>query len=106
MGDSVPRVSVLSVPCYDETDDDNYQSGFHAQSYYGTHEPGLAHPGITRGCQWRLSRCDWYEVPTRPVPAPLPRHGELGIPQQPIVDRGACQTLSPSAFGSNAKLPR
>ena len=22
------------------------------------------------------------------MPGPLPRHGELGIPQQPIVDRG------------------
>ena len=30
----------------------------------------------------------WYEAPTRPVPAPLPRHGELGVPRQPIVDRG------------------
>ncbi len=43
---------------------------------------------MTRGCQERLSRLHWYEAPTRPAPAPLPRHGELGVPQQPTVDRG------------------
>ncbi len=76
MGESVPRVSVRSVPRYNETsDDDNYQPGFHTQSYYATHEPGLAHPDVTRGCQEWLSRHDWYEAPTRPAPAPLPRHG-------------------------------
>ncbi len=89
MGESLPRISTWSVPRYDETlDDDNYQPGFHAQSYYGTHEPGLAHPDVTRGCQGRLSHRDWYKVPTRVVPAPLRRHRELGVPQQPIVDRG------------------
>ncbi len=89
MGESIPHVSPRSVPRYDKTsDDDNYQPGFHAQSYYDTHEPGLAHPDTTRGCQEWLSRRDWYEAPNRPAPAPLPRHGELGIPQQPIVDRG------------------
>ncbi len=81
--------SAKSVPRYDETsDDDNYQPGYHARPYYGTHKLGLAHPDVTRGCQERLSCIGWYEAPTRPVPAPLPRHGELGVPQQPIVDRG------------------
>ncbi len=51
MSKSVPRVSARSVPRYDGTsDDDKYQPGFHAQSYFGTHEPGLAHPDMTRGC--------------------------------------------------------
>ncbi len=65
MRESVPHVSAQSVPRHVETsDDDNYQPGFHAQSYFGTHEPGLAHPDVTRGCQEWLSRCDWYEAPT------------------------------------------
>ena len=64
MSESVPR----SVPRYDETsDDNNYQPGFHAQSYFGTHEPSLAHPDVTRGCYERLSRREWYEAPTRPA---------------------------------------
>ena len=46
------------------------------------------HPDINRGCQERLSRRDWYKAPARPAPTPLPRQGEFGIPQQPIVDRG------------------
>ncbi len=58
-GESVPRVSTRSVPRYEETsDDDNYQPGFHAQSYFGTYEPSLAHPDVTRGCQKRLSHRD------------------------------------------------
>ncbi len=89
MGQSVPRVSARSVPRYDETSDhDNYQPGFHAQTYFDTHEPCLAHRDVTRGGQERLSHRDWYEAPNTPVPAPLPTHGELGIPQQPIVYRG------------------
>ncbi len=35
-----------------------------------------------------LSHSDWYEAPARPAPAPLPRQGEFGIPQQPIMDTG------------------
>ncbi len=89
MGQSILRVSARSVPHYDETsDDDNYQPDFQTQSHYGRHEPGLAHPDITRGCQERLSCRDWYEAPARPAPAPLPRQGEFGVPQPPNVDRG------------------
>ncbi len=63
MGESVLRINAWSVPCYNETsDDDNYQPGFHAQSYYGTKEPLLAHPDVARGCQERLSRRDWYKA--------------------------------------------
>ena len=59
MSESIPRISTQSVLRYDETlDDDNYQPGFHAQSYFGTHEPSLAHPDVTRGCQERLSHRD------------------------------------------------
>ncbi len=47
------------------------------------HVPG---DDITRGCQERLSRRDWYEAPARPAPAPLPRQEEVGIPRQPVVD--------------------
>ena len=55
LGESVLCVST-SVPRYDETsDDDNYQPGFHPQSYFGTHEPSLAHPDVTRGRQEQLS---------------------------------------------------
>ncbi len=90
MGKGIPCVSVRSVPCCEETsDDDNYQPGFHAQSYTGTHEPDLAHPDVTRGCPERPSRRDWYEAVNRPMSAPLPRHRELGILQPPVVDRGA-----------------
>ena len=89
IGESVPHVSARSVPRYDETsDDDNYQPGFHPQSYAGLYEPSLVHPDVTRGRQERLSHHDWYEAPNRPAPATLPRHGELGIPQPPIVGRG------------------
>ncbi len=89
MGESVPRVSAWSVPRYDKTSyDDNYQPGFHAQSYADTHGPSLAHPGVTRGYQERPSCRVWYEASNRPAPASLPRHGELGVPQQPIVNRG------------------
>ena len=83
MGESVPRVTTRSVPRYD----DNYQPGFHPQSYYATYESSLAHSDVTRGCQERLSHLDWYEAPPRPAPAPLLRHDELGVPQQHIVDR-------------------
>ena len=77
-----------SVPRYVETsDDDNYQPGFHAQPYLGAHEHSPAHPDVTKGYQEWLSCHDQYEAPNRPAPAPFPRHGELGIPQQPIVDR-------------------
>ncbi len=89
ISESVPCVSTRSVPHYDETsDDDNYQPGFHAQPYLGTHEPSLAHPGMTRGYQERPSLRDWYEASNWPAPAPLPRHRELGVPQHPILDRG------------------
>ena len=78
-----------SVPRYDESsDDDNYQPGFHAQPYLGTHEPDLAHPDVTGGYPERPSRRDWYEANNRPTPAPLPRHRELGVPQPPVVNRG------------------
>ncbi len=81
MGKSVPCVSVRSVPRYDETsDDDNYQPGFQAQSYNSTHEPGLAHPDVTRGCQKRLSCRYWYETPARPASVSLPRQEEFGVP--------------------------
>ena len=89
MGDSVPCVNGRSVPRYDEiSDDDNHQPGFHAQSYLGTHEPGLSHLYVTRVYQERPSPRDWYEASYRLVTASLPRHRELGVPQQPIVDRG------------------
>ena len=80
VGEGIPCINAWCVPHYEETsDDDNYQPGFRAQSHYGTREPGLAHPDLTRGCQ---ERRDWYEAPARPVPAPLPRQEEFGIPQQ------------------------
>ncbi len=89
IGEGIPRVSTRSVPRYDETsDDDNYQPGFHAQPYLGTHEPDLAHPDVIRGYPEWPSRCDWYEATNRPAAAPLPRHREFGIPQPPVVDRG------------------
>ncbi len=89
VGKSIPCVIAQSVPRYDETsNDEHYQPGFQAQPYYGTHEPGLAHPDITRGCQEQLSLHDWYEAPARPAPAPLPRRGEFGIPQPHAVDSG------------------
>ncbi len=89
VGEGIPRVNARSVTCYEETsDDDNYQPGFRAQSHYGTCEPGLAHPHVTRGCQERLSRRDWYETLARPAPAPLPRQEEFGIPRQPAVGWG------------------
>ncbi len=87
VGEDIPRVNTQSVPRYEKTlDDDNYQSGLGAQSHHGAYEPGLAHPGITRGCQERLSHRDWYEVPARSVPAPLPRQEDFGVPRRPIVD--------------------
>ena len=105
MGESVPRISARSVPRYDETSDDgNYQPGFQTQSYYGTHEPGLAHPDVTRGCQERLSCRDWYEAPARPAPAPLPRQGEFGIPQQHIVDRGPVRPFPQVCFAQMQEL--
>ena len=54
----------------------------------GTHEPDLAHPDVIRGYPEWPSRHDWYEAANQPMPAPLPRHRELGVPQQPIVGRG------------------
>ncbi len=89
IGGSVPCISAQSVPRYDKTsDDDNYQPAFHAQSYLATHEPGLAHPDLIRGYQDRPSHRDGFEASNQPAPAPLPRHRELGVTQQPFVDRG------------------
>ncbi len=82
-------VSTRSVPRYNESsDDDNYQPGFHAQPYAGTHEPDIAHPDVIRGYPEWPSRHDWYTLNNWPTPAPLPRHRELGIPKPPVVDRG------------------
>ncbi len=107
MGEGIPHVNAWSVPCCDETsDDNNYQLGFRAQSHYGTREPGLAHPDITRGCQERLSRRDWYEAPARPAPAPLPRQEEFWRSTTTCCGLGACQTISPGALGSSVGLPR
>ncbi len=48
VGEDFPRINVRSVPCSDDTsDDDNYQPGLGAQSHYGTHELGLAHSDST-----------------------------------------------------------
>ncbi len=89
VGEDIPCINAWSVPHYDETsDDDNYQPGFSVLSHSGACEPGLSHLGITRGCQEQLSRCDWYEAPTRPVPAPLPRQEEFGVPRQAVMDWG------------------
>ncbi len=88
VSESIPRVNARSVPHYDESSDDkNHQPVFPTQAYSDVHEPGLAHPDVTRGCQERLSHRDWYEAPTRLVPAPLPKQGDFGIPQQPIADK-------------------
>ncbi len=85
VGEGIPLV----LSHYDETsDDDNYQPGFRTQTRYGTREPGLAHPDVTRGCQERLSNRDWYEAPPTPAPAPLPRQEDFGVPRQPVVDWG------------------
>ncbi len=102
MGEGISRVSTRSVPRYDETsDDDNYQPGFHAQSYAGTHKPDLAHPDVIRGNPER------HHAPTgtRQLTSLhlLPCQGTEACHNLPL---GACQTLSPSAFGSNAGLPR
>ncbi len=89
IGKSVSCVRARSVPRFDETSkDDNYQPGFHTQSYLGTHEPGLAHPNVTRGYQKWSSHRGCHEASNRHAPALLPKHRELGISQQPIVDRG------------------
>ncbi len=91
IGKFIPRISARSVPRYDETsDDDNYQPGFHAQSYAGTHEPGLGHPDVIRVYPEWPSHRNWYEAATRPMEALLPRHRELGIPQPPIPSRAHC----------------
>ncbi len=64
VGEGIPRINAQSVPRYDETsDDDNYQPGLGAQYHYGTHEPGLAHPDVTRGCQERLYTTGHLENP-------------------------------------------
>ena len=89
IGEGIPCITARSVPHYDETsDDDNYQPGFHPHPYLGTHEPDLAHPDVIRGYQEWPSRRDWYRATNRPVPTPLPRHREFGIPQPTAVDRG------------------
>ena len=87
VGEDIPRISERSVPRYDETsDDDNYQPGPGALPHSGAREPGLSHPGITRECQERLSRRDWYEAAARPTPAPLIRQKEVGVLWQPVVE--------------------
>ncbi len=89
MGEGIPRVSVWSVPRYNETcDDDSYSPGFHAQTRLGTHEPNLAHPDVTRGYPERPSRRDWYKAANQPTPTPLPRTREFDVPQPHVVDRG------------------
>ncbi len=94
VGEGISHVNAWSVPHYKETsDDDNYQPSLGTQSYSGTHEPSLAHSGITRGCQEQLSRRDWYEAPARPTATTC-----CGL--------GACQTITPSTVGTNARIPR
>ncbi len=89
MGEGIPCISARSEPRYDKTsDDDNYQPGFHAQPYAGTHELDLAYPDVIRGYQELPSRRDWYEANNWPMPAPLPLQRELGVPQPHVVDRG------------------
>ncbi len=93
VGEGIPRINSRPAPRYDETsDDDNYQPGIRTQTHYGTREPALAHPDVTRGCQEQLSRRDWYEAPARPAPAPLPRQEECGAPRQPVVDWGPARS--------------
>ncbi len=88
-GEGIPLVSTRSVPCYDETsDDDNYSPGFTTQPYLATHEPNLTHPDVTRGHPERQSRRDWYEATNRPTPAPAPRAREYDVSQPHVVDRG------------------
>ena len=105
VGEDIPRVNAWFVACHNESMDDNYQPSIGAQSHNGAREPGLAHPGITRKCQERLSHRDWYEAPARPTPAPLPRQEEFGVPRKSVVDWGDCQTISTGTFGANARLP-
>ncbi len=74
---------------YDETsDDDNYQPCLSVLPRSGAREPGLAYPGIARGCQEWLSCHDWYEAGARPMPTPLPSQEGFCVLQQPVVDWG------------------
>ena len=89
------HVNAWSAPRYEKnSDDDNYQPGFRAQSHYGIREHGLAHPDVARECHELLFRRDWYEAPARPVPAPLPRQEEFGVPRQPALGLGPARPYS------------
>ncbi len=55
MGKDISCVNAWFVPHYDEISaDDKYQPGLGAQSHYGTHEPAVAHPDVTRVCLEQL----------------------------------------------------
>ncbi len=106
VGKSIPCVIAQSVPRYDETsNDEHYQPGFQAQPYYGTHEPGLAHPDITRD-----ARSSYHSMTgTRHLPGLrlLPCLGEesLAFHNHTLWTVGLSD-LIPKCFGSNARLPR
>ncbi len=106
VGESIPCISATSVPHYDETSyDDNYQPGFQDQSYYGKHDPGLAHPDITRRCQKYLA-----VIGTRHLAGllllPCPGKRSLAVHDNLLWTRGLSELVRPSVFDSNAKLPR
>ncbi len=64
MNKGIFGASAQSVPYYDETlDDDNYQLSLSGLPDSGTHDSSPPHPSVARGGTWRLSHCDWYEVP-------------------------------------------
>ncbi len=107
VGKDIPLINARSIPRYDETsNDDNYQPGLGAQSHYGTREPGLAHPGITRGCQEWLSHCDWFRGICQACASSLAQAKGVWHSATTCCGLGACQTVSPGALGTNARLPR